>query len=225
MPPFTRAAFLGVFAAYNERLWLFAVGLWILTAYVLIAIVVGKAPRRSTIAGLLTVHWAWAGLAYHVAYFSAINPAAWVFGGLFLLQAGLFAWYGLMTRGLRFYPASPFRRGVSLALISFALVYPAVALLEGHTYPAAPTFGVPCPTTILTIGFLVGVGPSLPIVLAVIPVIWSAIGGSAALLLGVRADLALGLAGILLVLDLTGSRVRQQRRLGGRQLHPDARHA
>jgi hypothetical protein len=36
----------------------------------------------------LVLHWTWAALAY-AAFFSKINPAAWLFSVLFLTQAGL----------------------------------------------------------------------------------------------------------------------------------------
>ena len=63
------------------------------------------------------------------------------------------------------------------------------------SYPRAPSFGVPCPTTILTAGLLLLLPRREARLVAVIPVIWAAIGGSAAFLLAIRADLALLLAG------------------------------
>ena len=42
--------------------------------------------------------------------------------------------------------------------------------------------------------------------LAIVPVIWSAIGGSAAFLLGIHADVALPVAGIALAIFLVGER-------------------
>jgi hypothetical protein len=40
--------------------------------------------------GFLAVFWAWNGIAYHWMFFSAINQAAYLFGGMFVLQALLF---------------------------------------------------------------------------------------------------------------------------------------
>lgn len=87
--PFTRDEFFYVFAAYNQRLWPFALALWLLTAYALVVLTRARQVRPWFIPGLLAIQWAWAGLANHAAFFSRINPAAWVFSGLFLLQAGL----------------------------------------------------------------------------------------------------------------------------------------
>jgi len=74
-----------------------------------------------------------------------------------------------------------------------------LGLLFGLSYPRAPSFGVPCPTTILTAGLLLLVSRQEARRLAVIPVTWAAIGGSASFSLGIRADLALALAGGILL--------------------------
>jgi hypothetical protein len=75
--------------------------------------------------------------------------------------------------------------------------YPIWAFLAGHRYPAMPTFGLPCPTTIFTIGmlsFLVAPYPRSPFI---VPVAWSFVGAQAALLLSVTQDLALVIAGLV----------------------------
>lgn len=200
--PFTSDEFLDAFAAYNQRLWPFAQALWLLTAYAWVAVIRARPVRPWFIPGLLAVHWAWAGLAYHAAFFSKINPAAWVFAGFFLVEAGLLFRYGVVQRRFR-WPRDP-SVGQMLAwgLIAYALLYPAIVLAEGHAYPRVPTFGVPCPTTILTIGFLLAADRPRPRLAAVIPLAWAFIGGSAAFLFGVRADLMLLVAGIALGVDL-----------------------
>ena len=200
--PFTPDAFFDVFAAYNQRLWPFALVLWLLTAYALVVLTRAKPLRPWIIPGLLAIHWAWAGLAYHAAFFSRINPAAWGFSGLFLLEAGLLLWHGVVHRRLQLSRGPFFRQVLSWGLIAYALLYPAIARAEGHAFPRLPTFGVPCPTTILTIGFLLAADRSLPRLVAVIPLVWAVIGGSAAFLLGVRADLMLVAAGIALAVDM-----------------------
>ena len=53
--------------------------------------------------------------------------------------------------------------------------------------------GLPCPTTIFTAGVLMLATPG-SWGLSTVPVLWSAIGGSAAFLLGLRADVALPIA-------------------------------
>jgi hypothetical protein len=59
-----------------------------------------------------------------------------------------------------------------------------------------PTFGLPCPTTIFTIGiFLFAVTP-FPRAIFVAPVLWSAVGSLAAISLRVPQDYGLLLAGL-----------------------------
>jgi len=125
--PFTPDAFFDVFAAYNQRLWPFALVLWLLTAYALVVLTRAKPLRPWIIPGLLAIHWAWAGLAYHAAFFSRINPAAWVFSGLFLLEAGLLLWHGVVHRRFQLSRGPFFQHVLSWGLIAYALLYPAIA--------------------------------------------------------------------------------------------------
>jgi hypothetical protein len=68
-----------------------------------------------------------------------------------------------------------------------------------------PTFGVPCPTAILTIGLLISAGGRPPLMLSIVPIVWAFIGGSAALLFGVIPDYVLLGAGVMLFTILVGS--------------------
>jgi hypothetical protein len=94
-------------------------------------------------------------------------------------------------------------------LIVFALVvYPAWSYYSGHRYPAFPTFGLPCPTTIFTLGilgFLSSPYPRFPIIL---PVLWCFVGAQAAFRLEVHADSALIVAGLFGVALLAKFRIR-----------------
>jgi len=200
--PFTGDEFFDVLAAYNERLWPFVLMLWLVTAYAVVMLARARPVRPWFIPGLLAFHWAWSGLAYHAAFFSRINPAAWVFAGLFLLEAGLLVWYGVAQHRFQLSRGPIFQQVLSRGLVAYALLYPAIARAEGHAFPRLPIFGVPCPTTILTIGFLLAADRSVPRLVAVVPLIWAFIGGSAAFLFGVRADLMLLAAGVALAANV-----------------------
>jgi hypothetical protein len=81
-------------------------------------------------------------------------------------------------------------------LIIYALIiYPALSHLFGHGYPQSPTFGAPCPTTIFTFGLLLWIDRRLSIYIAAIPFVWSLVGFTAALSLGMREDVGLFVAG------------------------------
>jgi Family of unknown function (DUF6064) len=197
--PFSREEFLDVFAAYNTAVWPAAAILWFASLVGVVQLVRGRA-QGTGLGALLAVHWAWSGAAYHARFFAEINPAAWLFAALFLIQGALFAWTGVVRRQLQFaWRRSP-RHALAGGLLLFALAYPGLALLMGHDWPRTPTFGVPCPTTALTAGLLLAAVPSVAPWLIIIPVLWSLVGGSAALLLGVVPDLGLLVAGLGLIL-------------------------
>jgi Family of unknown function (DUF6064) len=94
---------------------------------------------------------------------------------------------------------------VQLLLVGFGVVVvgaalrPRLASLLGQQFPATPTFGLPCPTTIFTLGVLLWLQRPAPVSLLVIPLAWSVIGTAAALQLGVGEDFGLVVAGVLTV--------------------------
>ena len=189
--PFTREQFFDLFAAYNEVLWPAAVGLWTASAVMVVLRLSARHPHDRWISALLVGHWTWSALAYHVVFFTRINPAAWLFAALFLGQAFLLFRAGVVQRRLSFAPWGTAWAPLAWALIAYSLAYPAILRI--------PTFGVPCPTTIFTAGVLMLATPR-SWGLSTVPVIWCVIGGSATLLLGVHADFALPIAGVALAI-------------------------
>jgi len=118
---------------------------------------------------------------------------------LFVLQAAFFAWQGGIRSKLRFSAPSRGWTWVGAVLVAYALAYPGLGLALGLHYPRMPAFAVPCPSTILTAGALLAAPRRQVRPLAVIPILWSGMGGSAAFLLGITADLALLFGGIILL--------------------------
>ncbi len=100
-------------------------------------------------------------------------------------------------------------------LVVFALVvYPAWSVYAGHSYPALPTFGLPCPTTIFTVGLFALLVAPYPRSTIVAPLLWCLIGGQAAFLLGVPADLGLLFAAAVAAVLLAQPRASGARELG-----------
>jgi hypothetical protein len=64
-------------------------------------------------------------------------------------------------------------------------------------YPRQPTFGLPCPTAIFTIGVLLWARSRVHWSLLVVPAAWSVLGFSAVISFGVLEDAMLPVAGIL----------------------------
>ena len=194
--PFDARQFFEAFARYNTAVWPAQI---VLQLAALSAVVLAVRPHPGSdraIGVILGGLWFWMGGVYHLVFFRLINPAANLFGALFLLEGMLLL--GLAGRRERLHFAwTPTTRGiVGAALLSYALVlYPMLAYALGHRYPATPTLGLPCPTTVLTLGLLAWAGPRRPWGVLVIPLLWSVVGASAAVQLGVWEDLGLVAAG------------------------------
>jgi hypothetical protein len=197
MLPFTREAFIAVFAQYNLAVWPVQI-----LAYMLgIAMVASLwRPSRTAdrlIAGGLAAMWLWTGIAYQWMHFAAINPAALGFGALFVLQGVLFS-VAAARGALRFGRPDRASAWAGMALVLYAgVLYPLVGWLAGHEYPAIPMFGIaPCPVVIFTFGLLLLATSAISWWLLVVPLAWSLIGGSAAFLLGIPQDWLLLFSGL-----------------------------
>ena len=190
--PFTTDQFFELFRRYNETLWPTQVFLLIL-AVIVIALVLRPRPWTGrVISGILAFLWFWLALAYHLAFFSRINPLAYGFSLVSLIGAFVFVWQGLIRRRLEFAWRWGPRAILGVLLVVYALgVYPLWSAYAGHLYPAMPTFGLPCPTTIFTIGILVFARPVYPRSPLIVPALWCLIGGQAAFALNVAPDYGL----------------------------------
>lgn len=201
--PFTEQQFLDVFAQYNRTLGGAAALLWFATA-ASTALLFRRSPSSGRIVSIvLFVQWLWAGIAYHLLFFARINPAAYLFGALFVVEAVLILGLGFHSRQLGFSPT--IWRITGMVFIVYSLIYPALVLLSGLRYPAMPTFGVPCPTTIFTVGVILSTEPVVPRVTRIIPFLWCLIAGSSAVLFGVYPDLILLIGAVTLIAHEVGS--------------------
>ena len=152
--PFTKEQFFDLLAAYNVGLWPALLALWIASVLVSVLLLSSRRPSDRWISALLAAHWAWSALAYHVGFFTRINQAAWVFAALFLLQAAVFFWAGVVHGRLSFAPWRNAWAPVAWGLLAYSLVYPAINAAQHLSVSRIPTFGVPCPTMIFTAGML-----------------------------------------------------------------------
>jgi len=196
--PFTVEQFFGVFRLYNNAVWPAQVFLLLLAVLAVIFIALRRPWSGVAVSALLALFWLWVGVAYHLAFFARINPVAFAFGAISIVGGLLFVWQGVVRRHLEFSFAKSVRTGLGVSVLAFALVaYPVWATQVGHGYPELPTFGLPCPTTIFTIGVLaLASGAGLRTVLTV-PILWSLVGSQAAFLLDVKPDLGLLVAGVV----------------------------
>jgi len=196
--PFTVEQFFDVFRRYNHAVWPAPVILYALALVALVLTARGSRTADRGVAAILAFLWLWMGVVYHLGFFRAINPAAIVFGAVFVVEGLLFLWAGVVQNRLGFGRRSSWDLLAAAVLLLYALfVYPTWLRLAGHDVMASPTFGAPCPTTIFTFGVLFAVRRSFPKYLLFIPLLWAAIGSFAAFRLGVPQDYGLLAAGLL----------------------------
>ncbi len=196
--PFTTEQFLSVLGQYNQSVWPFQIFLNLLGVSALIVAIKRFTSSDRIIAGILAFFWLWIGVAYHLVFFTSINPGAYVFGVLNILQSMVFLIFGVLKPQLSF----NYRRNVygltgGLFVVYALIIYPVLGFYLGHVFPKAPTFGLPCPTTIFTFGLLLWTNAPIPKIVLVIPFLWSLIGFSAALTMGIREDIGLLVAGLV----------------------------
>lgn len=95
--PFSIEQFYSVFREYNTTLWPAQV---FLVSLALVAVALVLVPRRWSgvaVSVILAFLWVWLGLAYHLAFFTSINPLAYVFAAVSL--AGAIVFFGKVSSG------------------------------------------------------------------------------------------------------------------------------
>ncbi len=210
--PFTIEQFLGIFKSYNNSIYPFQYVLFISAVFILFLVIRKRSYRSPVITWILIFYWLWIGVVYHILFFSSINPAAYIFGVLFILQALVFIKAGIIDKKLEFEFARGINQYTGAIIILYALIiYPLLNVYFGHVYPENPTFGLPCPTTIFTFGILLWTTKKIPGYVLIIPLIWAALGISAALQLGIKEDLGLSAAGILSAGLIYTSKIKERK--------------
>jgi len=125
--PFTAEQLFRVFEKYNHAV--FPIQILLICAAVA-AVVLARKPRGFSgpvVTGVLAFLWFWSGVTYHLTFFTEINPAAYIFAALFVVQACLFIYQGIRKNHLKF----RFERNIygilGAALVVYALVaYPLI---------------------------------------------------------------------------------------------------
>jgi hypothetical protein len=204
--PFTAQQFFAVFEAYNLAVWPAQIVFYFLAALVFLFVLHPTKESGRFISAVLAFFWLWMGLIYHWSFFSPINPAARLFAFFFVVQGLLFFYAGAVRGKLTVvFDSRAWRSRLGLLLLLFGpLFYPLLGYSFGHTFPHSPTFGLPCPTTIFTLGVLLL--STAPASLFLIPLLWSGLGFMAALSLGVKEDASLLGAGLLTLIFLLAAR-------------------
>jgi hypothetical protein len=210
--PFTIEEFLKVFERYNLAVWPMQIILYLLALIAIYLAIKKIAFSDKIIIIILSFFWMWMGIVYHLIYFTSINKAAFIFGSIFILQGIIIFYQGVFKNKLSFqFHTNIYGITGSLLIIFALLIYPLIGYSFGHQYPSSPTFGLPCPTTIFTFGFFLWTDKKFPLMIIIIPLLWSIIGFSAAFFLGIKEDLSLLTSGLVttLVIVIRNKRLKE----------------
>jgi len=195
--PFSLADFLNVFKDYNQSIFPLQIVFYFVAFLCIYFLFTGNRNTTRIISIALAFFWLWMGIVYQIIFFSTINKAAYIFGGLFVLQGIMFAGCGLIRKKISFeYNKNVFNHVGILLLLYALIIYPVLGYNLGHAYPYSPTFGLPCPTTIFTFGILLFTNKKIPWHLLIIPLLWSIIGFTAAFTLTIYEDIGMFVAGV-----------------------------
>jgi hypothetical protein len=195
--PFSKEDFFRIFESYNNGVWPFQILLYVLAIIAVLLVFWKTKSSAFIIICILSVFWLWMGAVYHILFFSLINPAAYVFGVLFIAEAMLL-FYSAISLNLEFNIRPAASAYAAVILILFALaIYPLLGYYLGHRYPYSPTFGLPCPTTIFTLAIFLLITGRIPLSLVIIPLLWAVIGSTAALKLDVYEDTGLLISAVV----------------------------
>ena len=202
---FSPRTYYRMFELYHEQIW--PIHLVVLGAMVAIAVLTyrGDEWRGRAIAGLLVVSWLWVAIAFHLQRYATINWAAKYFAVLFVIQAMLLLWHGVVRGRLRFVVAREPAAYMAVGLLFVALVFvPIAGRIAERTWRQVEIFGVtPDPTAVATLALLALSVPRASRALLVIPVTWCAVGGATLWALGSAEAwvvLLSGLSGLVLAI-------------------------
>jgi hypothetical protein len=201
--PFTTEQFFEIIAKYNQAV--FPAQLLLLLAVILSVILIHskKSMRNSLIGGFLGFLWLWTGIVYHFMFFTEINKAAYLFGGLFVLQGLLFFRETFYRKKLEFgFSGKPMEFVAYFFLAFGAVIYPILIYFLENSTEKTISPGLPCPSTILTFGFLMLTSAKLPKYLLIIPALWTVVGTSAAINFGVYPDFLMPISALFAIICL-----------------------
>lgn len=212
--PFTLDQFFEVFKKYNETVFPAQILLYLISFIAIYLTFKPNSISNKVISSMLAFFWLWMGIVYHLVFFTTINSAAYIFGTAYILQSLLFLTFGVLKNKFSFSFHSDIYGVTGILLILFALIiYPLLGYFLGHVYPFSPTFGLPCPTIILTFGLLLLNDKKCPVAIMIIPFLWSLIGFTAVFNFGMWEDTGLLISGLvtLTLLLIKNRRYRQAR--------------
>ena len=196
MLPFDADALFATFAQQNRALWP-APAVVLMLALGAIVLAVRPPPWGAKVIGtVVAAGWLWVAIGWHFLVFAGLNFMAPLYGAAFwprdapcLVDLARPTRVSLAPRPLRL-------GGLALAVVA-VVGYPLVDRFTGLDWAAVRVAGLaPCPTALLTMSFLLLSDGRKPLLLLLIPVLWTLVAGASGWSLGIPHDAVLPLASI-----------------------------
>lgn len=195
--PFTIEQFFNVIEKYNLLLFPFQLIILILGIGCIYFLHSRFLVKDKLIGIYISVLWIWIGIAYHFAFFTVINKAAFLFGGVFVIQGLLTLFYTFRKDKLNFSFSLKPKNYLGYFFILYGLIfYPIISFFVEGSIEKTISIGLPCPSTIFTFGFFILASNKFPKCLLIIPSLWAIVGLSAAINIGVIQDIMIIIAAI-----------------------------
>jgi hypothetical protein len=172
---FSARTYYRLFERYNREVWPLHVAALAIGALILFRLLRGRAMAMT-----LAAIWLWVAWAFHWKRYSTIQIAAKWFAVLFVIEALLFVWLGVVRD--RFRPSAGRRltRQTGIALFVFALfAQPLIGVLAGRSWMSIEIFGIaPDPTVVATLGIVLFARDRVRESLLIVPLLWCGISGA-----------------------------------------------
>jgi hypothetical protein len=165
---------------YNEALWPAQLLTLALGAGILALLRRPSARQGQIIAGILALLWIWVAWEFLWQRYATINWITSYVAPLFVLEALVLLWWGVVRAKLRFRasqsPASMV--GVVLAVVGL-LLYPLLTPVSGRPWSQAEVFGIhPDPTVLGTLGLVLLTSARWSWTLLIVPILWCIFSGA-----------------------------------------------
>jgi hypothetical protein len=194
---FTTEQFFDVFEKYNAKVFPSQLIILLLGIIALYFLHSNHSLRNKVIGCYLGFLWIWIGIVYHIIFFTEINKASFIFGGISIVQGALIlvATFSKDRFTFNFEPHAKHYLGYFFILFGL-MIYPLIGYFIEGTFIRTITLGLPCPSTIFTFGFLMLTRDRIAKYLLVIPSLWAIVGLSAAVNFSVYQDFMMIVAAI-----------------------------
>jgi len=177
---FSPRTYYRMFELYHQEIWPAQLVAVALALAIVVLLRRDDEWRGAAIAGLLTACWVWVAIVFHVRRYATINWAARYFAVLFVAQAALLVWTGVVRRRITFRRWSESFAWLAPALFILGVMLPPlVGRAAGRSWSQVELIGLtPDATAVATLGILLLASPRAPRALMVVPLSWCVIGGA-----------------------------------------------